>query len=464
MLLTITCEGPHAKDFGHVIAKHPASVFERDLAYGRLTLFYTENEPERATVALIFEIDALGLVRGGHRATLLDQYVNDRPYVASSLTSVALRKAFSSALAGRSKERPELVAAPLPLRARTPAVHARDGEAMIAKLFGPLGYEVSVAPLPLDARASDRGGGNLFSFEISGMQTLHDLLSHLYVLLPVLDTTKHYFIGDDEVEKLLEHGAGWLAGHPEKTLITNRYLKHRQSLVRDALSQLTIEQPDDDAEAEAAEHALEAPVRLSDQRMNAVVAALRGADPPLRRIVDMGCGEGKLLGALLGDRTFTELVGVDVSTAMLAIAEKRLGLERLPTDARDRVKLLQGSVLYRDRRLEGYDAVTLVEVIEHIDEERLDVVRTVLFARLKPRRIVITTPNVEYNVRFAGLPVKDARHADHRFEWTRARFRGWCEGAAMAHGYAVRFVDIGPNDAEVGPPTQMAVFDRDAAP
>ncbi len=463
MLLTITCEGPHATDFGFLIAKNPASVFERDLAFGRLTLFYTENEPGRATVALIFDVDALSLVRGGNRAAALDQYVNDRPYVASSLTSVALRAAFSSALGGRSKERPDLVDTPLPLRAQVPAVHARDGAAMVTKLFGPLGYAVSVTPLALKSGRANGDDENLFSFEISGMQTVHDLLSHLYLLLPVLDSAKHYFIGDDEVAKLLEHGTGWLAGHPEKALITNRYLKHRQSLVRDALSQLTIEQPDEDAEAEAVEQALEARVRLSDQRIEAVVAALRGADPPLRRIVDMGCGEGRLLDALVKDAAFTELVGVDVSTNALAVAEKRLDRARLPAAARDRVRLLQGSILYRDRRLEGYDAVTLVEVIEHIDEERLDAVRTVLFTRLKPRRVVITTPNVEYNVRFAALPAHDTRHADHRFEWTRARFQEWCEGAAT-HGYAVRFVDIGPSDPEVGAPTQMAIFERSDRP
>lgn len=463
MLLTITCEGPHAKDFGFLLHKNPASVFARDLASGQLTLFYTEHEPKRATMALVLAVDPVSLVRGGNRAAALDQYVNDRPYVASSLTSVALRTAFSSALAGTSKERPELVDVKLPLRARVPALHARGGAEIVAKLFRPLGYEVDISVLPRDPLIPAWDDADLVSFEIAGGQTVHDLLSHLYVLLPVLDAAKHYFIGDDEVEKLLAHGTGWLASHPEKTLITNRYLKHRRSLVREALSQLTVDQPEEDAAEQEGEDTLEERVRLHEQRIAAVVAALKDAQPPLRRVVDMGCGEGRLLGALLADGAFTELVGVDVATSMLALAEKRLDLQRLPAALRERVKLLQGSLLYRDRRLEGYDAVTLAEVIEHIDEERLDVARTVLFQYLRPRRAIITTPNVEVNARFAALLPGQTRHADHRFEWTRAQFRAWCAGAVPL-GYAVRFAGVGPSDAEVGAPTQMAVFDRDGQP
>jgi 3' terminal RNA ribose 2'-O-methyltransferase Hen1 len=293
------------------------------------------------------------------------------------------------------------------------------------------------------------------------LQTVHDLLSHLYVLLPVLDDAKHYYIGDDEVEKLLAHGAGWLPDHPEKALIANRYLKFRRGLVHEALSQLTVDQPAEDIEEQEKEDALEEHVRLHEQRIAAVAAALQDANPPLRRIVDMGCGEGRLLQALIADREFTELVGVDVSSGILSIAEKRHQLDRLPAADRDRVKLLQGSILYRDRRLEGYDAVTLVEVIEHIDEERLDVVRKVLFAHLQPRRVIITTPNAEYNARFRTIPSGAMRHADHRFEWTRAQFHDWCDGG-LAYGYAVRFAGIGPIDPDVGSPTQMAIFDLKA--
>jgi 3' terminal RNA ribose 2'-O-methyltransferase Hen1 len=457
MLLTITCEGPHAKDLGYLIYKNPASVFARDLAYGKLTLFYCENEPERATVALTFDVDPVSLVRG-NRAAALDQYVNDRPYVASSLTSVALREAFSSALAGKSKERPELVALPLPLRAQVPAVNACGGAEIVERLFRPLGYDVAVTPSPVTRHPSP---SSVLSFEISGLQTVHDLLSHLYVLLPVLDATKHYFIGDDEVEKLIAHGSGWLPDHPEKELITNRYLKFRRGLVQEALSQLTIDQPEEDTEEQEKEDALEEQVRLHEQRIAAVVDALKEATPLIRRIVDMGCGEGRLLQALITDRQFTEVVGADVSSGMLTIAEKRLQLDCLPAADRGRVKLIQGSILYRDRRLEGYDAVTLVEVIEHIDEDRLDVVRKVLFEHLRPRRVIITTPNAEYNARFPMIPSGAMRHADHRFELTRDQFQDWCDGATT-YGFAVRFAGIGPEDPAVGSPTQMAIFDREA--
>jgi 3' terminal RNA ribose 2'-O-methyltransferase Hen1 len=464
VLLLITCDGPHAKDFGYLVHKHPDSLFERELWFGKLSVFYPENREERATIALLVDVDPVRLVRGENRAAALEQYVNDRPFVASSLTSVALREAFSSALAGRCKDRPQLVDERLPLRARVPAVRARGGRALVHKLFEPLGYQVDVTLHPLDPRFPGWGDSSLLSFDLAGQQTVHDLLSHLYVLLPVLDAEKHYFVGDDEVGKLLEHGAGWLAGHPEKLLISSRYLRYRGSLVRQAMSQLTLGLPEQDEEAQAGEDSIESQVSLNDQRLAAVLAALGGAEPPIRRVVDMGCGEGRLVRALVDDRSLSEIVGVDVSSVALELAERRLDLERRPAPVRERVKLLQGSLLYRDARLHDYDAMTLVEVIEHIEEERLDVVRKVVFAEARPRRVVITTPNAEYNARFATLPAGQWRHSDHRFEWTRAQFRGFCDAAASTHGYAVRYGEIGPIDAELGAPTQMAVFDREVQP
>jgi len=460
MLLTITCEGPHAADLGYLLYKNPASVFERETAFGLVTVFYTENEPLRATAAMLLEVDPIGLVRGGPRAMSLDQYVNDRPYVASSFTSVALKEAFGSALAGKSKDRPALVGRPLPLRARVPAVAVSGGKGVVERLFAPLGYTVTADATPLDERFPGWGESQIVALEISAEKTVQELLTHLYVLLPVLDNDKHYFVGDDEVGKLVAHGEGWLSTHPEKVLITNRYLAYQRGLVRDALSQLTIGQAEEDEASEAKEEVLEEKVRLNDQRLEAVQAALRApAVPPIERVIDMGCGEGKLLRALLEDRRWKEIVGVDVASATLERAERRLALDRKPQHVRDRVKLLQGSLVYRDRRLEGFDALTLVEVIEHVDPERLDVVRKVLFGHLRPRRVVVTTPNAEYNVRFETLPAGKMRHADHRFEWTRAELRTWAAGAEP-HGYAVRFVDVGPGDSEVGAPTQMAIFDR----
>lgn len=461
MIVSVTCEGPHAPDLGFLLHKNPSKVHERDFAHGKITVFYPEDTPERATAALVVEIDTVALAREG-RAASLDHYVNDRAYVASSLTAVALREVFGSALAGKSKERPELVATPLPLRARIPAAHVPGGTALVERLFAPLGYEVRAEVRPLDPLFPSWRGTPVVSFEIAGTKTLHDLLTHLYVLLPVLDDDKHYFVGDAEVEKLVAHGEGWLAAHPDKDLIARRYLAHQRPLVRAALSQLTVEDEARDEEAQAREEALEEKVRLADQRIEAVLAALRSGEPAIRRVVDFGCGEGRLLRRLGEERAFEEVAGVDVSPVALERAEKRLQLDRRPY-LRERVKLLQSSLLYDDARLHGWDAIALVEVIEHVDLDRLDVVARVLFERLRPRRLVITTPNREFNVRFEGLTDGKLRHNDHRFEWTRSEFRAWCE-RATPHGYSARFVDVGVTDLEVGAPTQMAILDRGGGP
>jgi 3' terminal RNA ribose 2'-O-methyltransferase Hen1 len=291
---------------------------------------------------------------------------------------------------------------------------------------------------------------------------LQDLLTHIYVLVPVLDNEKHYWVGDDEVEKLLRHGTDWLASHPEKEAITKRYLKYRRDLAKDALARLVDEESPDPDVAEVVhnseEEAVERTLNLNEQRLNSVVAALRSTNA--KRVLDLGCGEGKLLRVLLEDRAFEEIVGLDVSHRALQIANERLRVERMPQRQRDRIKLMQGSLMYRDQRLKGFDAAAVVEVIEHLDQPRLAAFERVLFEFAKPGAVVVTTPNVEYNVRFETLPAGTFRHKDHRFEWTRAQFREWADGIAERYSYAVRFLPVGPEDDAVGAPTQMAVFER----
>ncbi|HEU0053278.1 MAG TPA: hypothetical protein VFQ39_08875, partial [Longimicrobium sp.] len=108
----------------------------------------------------------------------------------------------------------------------------------------------------------------------------------------------------------------------------------------------------------------------------------------------------------------------------------------------------------------GFDAAAVVEVIEHLDAPRLAAFERVLFEFARPGTVVLTTPNAEYNVRWETLPAGRFRHRDHRFEWTREQFRAWAEPLAARTEYAVRFLPVGPEDPEVGAPTQMAVFTR----
>lgn len=290
---------------------------------------------------------------------------------------------------------------------------------------------------------------------------LHDLLAHLTVLILVLDDEKHYWVGDDEVEKLLRRGGGWLASHPERRLIAERYLKHKRHLAGEALARLTEEAPEADDAAEAhdrEEAAVERPLSLNEQRLGAVLATLRASRA--RRVLDLGCREGRLMQALLKEPAFEQITGMDVSHRSLAVARGRLRLERLSEKQQARVSLLHGSLTYRDARLMGYDAAAVVEVVEHLDPVRLATFERVLFESIGPGTVVLTTPNVEYNIRFENLPAGGLRHRDHRFERTQAQFRAWAEGVGERFGYGMRFLPVGPEDAEVGPPTQMAVFSR----
>jgi 3' terminal RNA ribose 2'-O-methyltransferase Hen1 len=463
MLLTITNTARPATDLGFLLHKNPANVRSVNLAFGQAHVFYPEATEERCTAALLLQIDPIGLVRRGRRRAsfALADYVNDRPYVASSFMTVAIAKLFGTAIAGRADgERPELAGLPLPLEARLPVIPCRGGEPLARRLFEPLGYELEVSALPLDERFPRWGDSRYLDLTIRGSLPVRDLLRHLYVLLPVMDDDKHYWVERPEIEKLLTRGRDWLGAHPERDLITRRYLRHREPLTREALGRL-LEEDQDDPDAEGAacdaeEGALEERVSLAHERAGAVLATLRAAG--VRSVVDVGCGDGKLLRELMKDGTFERIVGVDVSLAALGTAARRLHLDTMSPRERERISLHQSALTYRDRRLQGFDAVVLMEVVEHVDPERLDALETAIFRFAHPATVIVTTPNVEYNVRFESLPAGSLRHRDHRFEWSREAFAAWAGGVADRYGYAVRFLPVGPDDPEVGPPTQMAVF------
>jgi len=468
MLLTLTTTHVPATDLGYLLAKHPGRVQTFEQSFGQAHVFYPEATDERTTVALLLDVDPVALVRTRRgpagEGGALEQYVNDRPYVASSFLSVAMADVFRSALQGKSRERPELADTPIPLVARLPVLPCRGGETFLRSLFAPLGYEVEARPLPLampDAALGENASA-YFDVTLRASTTVQALLSHLYVLVPVLDDQKHYWVSQDEVDKLLRAGEGWLATHPERDAIAHRYLRRRTNLVRDAIERLTSEEdpPADESEpkADAEEAVVERTVSLNEQRLATVLAVLRASGA--RRVVDLGCGEGRLLRVLLEDRQFEEVVGMDVSYRALEIASNRLRLDRMPERQKERIRLLHGSLMYRDSRITGFDAAAVVEVIEHLDPPRLAAFERVLFEFARPGTVALTTPNAEYNVRWESLPAGKFRHRDHRFEWTRPEFATWANGVAARFGYATRFVPVGPEDPDVGAPTQMCVFTR----
>jgi len=468
VLLTLTTTHRPATDLGYLLAKNPARVQSFDLSFGRAVVFYPEATESRCTAALVLEVDPVGLVRRRRgpagEGGALEQYVNDRPYVASSLLSVAMSRVFGTALSGNSRERPQLAETPIPLEAQVVCLPCRGGERFLRALFEPLGYRVQARQHPLDQTQPGWGMSRYFTVRLAATKRLTDLLSHLYVLIPVLDDGKHYWVDRAEVEKLLRHGQGWLETHPERETIARRYLAHRRSLARAALERLVVEEDPKEASEEDESDAAPEPgrkVSLDEQRRTAVLTTLK--ELGVARVLDLGCGEGKLLRALLKDKQFTEIVGMDVSLRSLEIAEERLGLGpegRLPARVRERIRLIHGSLVYRDARLSGFDAAAVIEVVEHLDPPRLAALERNLFQFARPTHVVLTTPNSEYNVKWASLPAGEFRHHDHRFEWSRAEFAEWARSVAERSGYAVRLAPVGPVDETVGPPTQMAVFSR----
>jgi 3' terminal RNA ribose 2'-O-methyltransferase Hen1 len=466
MLLTITTTHQPASDLGYVLYKHPDRFQSFELSFGKAHVYYPEVGLERCTACLQLDVDPVAMVRDKNpdRNFLLAQYVNDRPYAASSFMSVAIRQVFSSALQGRCQDRPELVTTAIPLSARIDVLPVRGGEPFLRGVFEPLGYEVEAVRYPLDKRFPEWGDSPYFSLTVRKTATLADLLTHLYVLIPVFDNRKHYFVGEDELEKLLVKGKGWLAGHPQKEEIARRYLRFQPSLYRMALARLVEEEEPIEVEedgqrpAEQPEQELEKPLSLNEQRLGAVVAALRASGAT--RVLDLGCGAGSLLRELLKDKQFEEIVGMDVSIRSLEAAQRRLRLDRLPATQASRVKLIHGSLMYRDKRLEGFDAAAIVEVVEHLDAPRLSAFERVLFEFARPSTIVLTTPNQEYNVMWETLPAGQFRHPDHRFEWTRKEFQDWAQAVAGRFGYSVKYLPVGPEQETLGSPTQMAVFRR----
>ncbi|MEU4396185.1 3' terminal RNA ribose 2'-O-methyltransferase Hen1 [Kribbella sp. NPDC023855] len=501
MFLTIATRSTGAEvpatDLGFLLHKNPARPQSVEVAGGVAHVVYPEATAERCTAAVLLEVDPIALVRSGKgRAAegfTLGQYVNDRPYAASSLLAVALGKLFRTAMNGRCDARPELAAQSIPLEIHIPALPCRGGVALAGRFFEPLGWSVDARPIALDPEIPSWGDSRYVDLHLTGVLRLADALNHLYVLLPVLDDTKHYWVGTDEIDKLIRAGEGWLANHPEKALISRRYLAHRRNLTDTALERMAEADgdllheepatevgdnlpasadptvaaagappnPSTSPETPAGIAGDAAPLSLGVQRREAVLEVLREVGG--RRVGDLGCGEGVLVGELLKDGRYDQVVATDVSSRALGFAERRLHVGEMSDRQRERLRLFQSSVTYADARLAGLDAAVLMEVVEHVDPPRLPALAKAVFGAARPGAVVVTTPNSEYNVRFETLPAGEFRHPDHRFEWTRIEFQTWAESVCTSYGYSVEFRPVGPDDPEVGPPTQLALFRRKEA-
>lgn len=464
MLLTVTTTHQPATDLGYLLHKHPDRVQEFKQSFGTVTVFYPEATHERCTVALMLTVDPVRLARSRAKNApdfSLAQYVNDRSYAASSLLGVAMADVFSTARSGRCNANQELADSAIPLEILIPVLPCRGGAEIAHRLFEPLGWTVEAEPIALDDATPAWGDSRYVRLSLTGVVRLADALNQLHVLLPVLDESKHYWQGSDEVDKLLRSGGGWLVAHPEANLITRRYLGRGGGLTHTALARLAElgDEAEEAVEPAAEEEVLQPEERripLNMQRHDAVHQAL--LDLGARSVIDLGCGPGQFLDRLVKTPAFSRVAGSDVSTRSLQYAARRLRVEQMSERQSERVELFQSALTYEDERFAGFDAAVLMEVVEHVDPPRLAALERVVFGAARPGAVIVTTPNSEYNARYDGLV--GLRHPDHRFEWTRAEFADWSDRVATTHGYRVERRGVGDRDDAQGTPTQMAIFTR----
>jgi len=462
MLLKITTTHQPATDLGYLLGKHPERFQTKELSFGKVHVFYPEVSPTKCTAALLMDINSVALSRNREKqyssSFKLGDYVNDRPYVTSSFLTTAISKVYGSALNGTCKDRPKLVQEAIPLEVELSVVNAKGGLPMIQRFFEPLGYTIEAQNYPLDEQFTEWGDSNYFKLTLTNTIPLQQLLTHLFVLIPALDNNKHYYVGKAEIEKLLAKGGDWLKQHPAYELITRRYLKHRKGFTKTAIALLAGETDTTDETVENQEADLEEKLSLHQIRLQTVTAELKASGA--KSVVDLGCGSGKLLKLLLKEKQFEKITGMDVSYQSLEIAKRRLYLENMAPRMRARIDLIQGALNYKDNRIANFDAAALVEVIEHLDTNRLVAFEKVVFGHAQPKTVIITTPNVEYNVLFENLPEGKFRHSDHRFEWTRKEFEAWGNRVAKLYNYQVSYAPLGPEDEKVGAPSQMAIFKK----
>ena len=455
MILELTTTHKPATDLGYLLHKHPDKLQTVELSVGSAHMFYPEASEDSCTACLMLDINPIDLVRGdkGRNAFLQEHYVNDRPYTSNSFLSTALVKAFGSAINGTCHTKPELALTAIPLKAKIHSLKVDCDKSYINKLFEPLDYKISYETIQLDSTFPSWGESKIVNLTIEKTTTLKEFLSQLYVFMVVLDNDRHFYISRNDIDVLIRRGENWLENHPEKDWITKRYLKNLRTLTSQALLRLANED-----ELIEEQQTPERKINLHQQRLNKALELLK--ESGAESILDIGCGEGKLLKMLLKEGQFKKIAGMDVSFGELQKAKENLYLDQASPAMRDRIKIFQGSVTYKDERLKNFDAAALVEVIEHLDEERLPAMEKVVFGFAKPNFIIISTPNAEYNVVFEKLQAETFRHDDHRFEWTRKEFADWCNKICDEFKYEVSIYPVGQEEENIGAPSQLAMFKK----
>ena len=461
MLLTITYEGTNTQELGYLLHKNPERAQQFELSYGKAYVFYPEVSDTRTTAALLLDIDSLDLARGkiGSRDGGLFDYVNDRPYASTSFMSTAVVRIFGTAMNGKCDKNQKLADTPLKLTACLYSLKDNGDTELAKEMFEPLGYTVTAQRTKLDDSFPEWGISPYIDLTISGTVKLSELLNHIYVLIPVFDKQKHYYISEDEIQKLLDHGEGWLAEHPYREKITRRYFTARKSYARKALDILLSDEiinDDNTDDTENTETEIRTP--LNTQRMETVKNAVLASGAS--SVIDLGCGECRLTSLLLNEQQIKKVTACDVSVSELEKAAQRLHLDRMQPYRKNKLTLMQASLTYRDKRFEGYDCACVIEVIEHIEPLRISAFERAVFEFAAPKTVILTTPNREYNANYEHMQENTLRHGDHRFEWSREEFKTWTEHICETFGYTCEISGIGDTDEKLGTPTQMGVFTK----
>jgi 3' terminal RNA ribose 2'-O-methyltransferase Hen1 len=447
MQLSIKVTGQGAGVVSHLISKNPHNLYERNEKGHTVRLVYTTSSEEETEFLLYVVPDPIELVRNSPDLYNITQYINDREFAVSSLFCSFIRTALGTALNGKPKEEyRSWVDHELQLELRFGPLASSLSDKQIQQLFEPLGYKIGI----------DYGDFTVFKekstaryLTIKGTKTLQTSLRHVFVLIPVLDDYKHYFIDEREVEKLERYGEGWLEFHPLADLIIKRSLRFRDVIAK---SNFKVS---DEKDLNFRNKAPSKP-RLNDMRYEAIVKQVQSLTNK-STVIDMGAGEGKLsvqLGFIPG---IQEILAVEPSQREHIRAKERFEKAK-QIEGFLEPSLLWGSLFYTDDRLRNKDVMILCEVIEHINEDRLPGIMELIFRENRPRTFLITTPNQEYNAIYdLG---ENMRHNDHRFEWSREEFQNRCQNWIANVPYSVVFAGIGEEQEPYGFPTQMAIFSR----
>ncbi|WP_141431100.1 3' terminal RNA ribose 2'-O-methyltransferase Hen1 [Bacillus sp. 03113] len=448
MQLSVKAVGDGAKILSYLIAKNPYNLYDRDEKSNRVRLVYTVFDEKEVEVVIFVTPDPVELVRNSANAFDITQYINDREFAVSSLFCTNIRKALGTALNGKPKEEyQKWVNHPFELHMNFGPVASHLSDENIVELLHPLGYIVEI----------ERGETN-YSFELKqrsssrfihlkGQQTIQQALRHLFILIPVIDNYKHYFIDEHEIEKLVRYGEGWLDSHPLREYIIKQSLRFSE-----LINQFPSLAKKDDEE----EHSSAPKVRLNELRYQAVVEKIKSLSQRAS-IVDFGSGEGKLSVRLSNIPDVKEVLAVEPSETAQLRAIQRFEKASYNQTHVSPTPIL-GSLFYYDERLLNKDVMILCEVIEHIDEYRLPNIMKTIFREYQPKTLIVTTPNREYNEVYAMDEI--VRHSDHRFEWTRQEFKSKCETWIKNVLYSMEFEGIGLEHEEYGHPTQMCTFVR----